>query len=85
MPIGIGPGATGAIETVFLIDVEQRFETAGGSHLTNAEFGGLDNRGDAAGDVRTLGDFGFVIRHGCANHIPPLPEGTTSDFDLGVH
>src|SRR3954447_2610184 len=54
------PGAALAIETVFFVHLQERFETTGDAHLANGEPRRLDHGGQAGGDARWLPYFGVA-------------------------
>src|SRR5690242_1644231 len=56
------PGAALAIESGFLIRVEQRFESTHDPHLANGEARRLIHRRDTGSEVRRFADFGRTVR-----------------------
>src|SRR6185312_1102572 len=76
LAVGIGPGATRAIEAVFLLQFEPRLEGARAAHLPHAVVDCLVDRAQAGGGFVTLlgvGAFFFDWRL-CALHTMRMPR-----------
>src|ERR1044072_8519018 len=58
------PGAALAIESIFLVYVEQCLETARDSHFANRETGRLNHRRPASCDSRWFADGGVAVGGG---------------------
>ena len=76
--VGIGPGATRAVEPIFLIELEKRPYAAANAHLFHAEMGGFVDRAKTGRDLMPMGlvrAFFFERRLGAVDALGEMSSG----------